>query len=136
MLFRSSFYIIYQSEQVTISHLFTLFFISDLCNKQTALCNTYSADFRHLCIKQKHMKTFKIIALFVFLTLLGTSMTSCVVRLSENHGNRGQHRGWYKNKQHRSHKTYVIKKSNNKQPKQKSNGKGKKQNKNRWDAKK
>jgi hypothetical protein len=121
---------------VTISHLFTLFFISDLCKKQVTLCNNYGADYPHLCIKQKQMKTFKIIALFVFLTLLGTSMTSCVVRLSENHGNRGQHRGWYKNKQHRSHKTYVIKKSNNKQPKQKSNGKGRKQNKNRWDAKK
>lgn len=54
------------------------------------------------------MKTFKLIALFVILTLIGTSMTSCAVRLSENHRDNGKHLGWFKNKKHHKHNTYVI----------------------------
>lgn len=82
------------------------------------------------------MKKLKIIVTFIFLTLITISMTSCVVRLSESHGNMGKHRGWYKNNNHRDHKVYIIKKDNHKQPKAKHTEKGKNKKKDRWDAKK
>lgn len=63
-------------------------------------------------------------------------MTSCVVRLHENHGNTGKHRGWYKNNNPRDHRIYIIKKDKHKQPKEKRSEKSKNQKKDHWDAKK
>lgn len=81
------------------------------------------------------MKKLKIIATFLFLSMLIVSMTSCAVRLHEDHG---RHRGWYKNNDHRDRKVYIIEQDNHKQPKSTHNKKvkGKSRDKNRWDAKK
>jgi hypothetical protein len=82
------------------------------------------------------MKTFKIIALFTFLLLFGSSMTSCAVRLSERHRDNGKHKGWFKNKSHRSHTTYVIKSNHQKHPKATRKVKITNKKKDHWNAKK
>ena len=82
------------------------------------------------------MKTFKIIALFTFLLLFGVSMTSCVVKFTERHRDNGKHKGWYKNKSHPNHTTYVIKSSHMKHPKATGTVKMSTKKKNNWNAKK
>lgn len=84
---------------------------------------------------------FKIIILLLFLAMLGTSMSSCVVRRGESQRNNGNHYGWYKTKKQHKHKVYVIKKAKHNEPKYKKAPKAKqqsakKQNKNHWNAKK
>lgn len=82
------------------------------------------------------MKTLKNIALLMVLTLVGISMTSCLVRQKENNRDNGLHRGWYKNKNHHDHRIYVIDNKNIKTVKAPHAVKTKNPKKNRWDARK
>lgn len=84
---------------------------------------------------------FKTIVLFLILVLLGSSMSSCVVHRGKYKKDNGHHYGWYKAKKQPRHKVYVIKTTNQKQPKYKQappakKQSAKKQNKNHWNAKK
>lgn len=42
------------------------------------------------------MKNLKRVLLFLFIILVGMTMTSCVIKLSEHHKDNGKHKGWYK----------------------------------------
>lgn len=82
------------------------------------------------------MKKLKIILTFLFLSLITVSITSCAVRLRENHEDRGMHRGWFKNNHHRDRNVYIISDDNHRHSKATRNVKVNNQKKNQWDAKK
>jgi hypothetical protein len=83
----------------------------------------------------------KKIAIYLLLTIIVLSTTSCAVSLKEKQANNGRHLGWFKNQHHptyQSRSVYIFK--NDKQviqPDRKSvKPKGKDKKSEHWDAKK
>lgn len=65
----------------------------DSCNLFPKLCNAFTVEFIHLCIKTNNMKKMKVIVGMLLLGAIIFSTTSCAVRLDRD--NRRQHRGWF-----------------------------------------